>query len=145
MRSVNYALRKRYFSLLNGIVYNSVPIKAFYQKSPDNLADANYIVFGGISSSDNSSKYKSDTQTSINVTVHSYKQKFNDGADCDGIANLVLQAIYPNRQVNHDLSGDSFQVVTTELLNDNTREYSLQNEREFIDRTLTFTHKVFHK
>lgn len=145
MRSANYALRKKYFSLLSGITYNSVAVPVFSQKAPDNVNAENYIVFGGISSSDDSGQYKADTETSINVTIHSYKQNSNDGAAADSIANEVLTRIYPNKQTQPDLSADSLQCVSTLLANDYTQNYNIMGGREYIDRVLTFRHHIFHQ
>lgn len=145
MKDVNYPLRKAYFSLLNGLVYNSVPIKAFYQKAPSNITDNNYIVFGGINNNDVSSKEKADTDTQIRVTIHTHKDGSNDGAAADAIAGLVLNALYSIPQSVLDMSADSLQCVTTKLNGDITLDYAIFNTREKIDRVLTFSHRIFHQ
>lgn len=143
MIDVNYAIRKIYFAALNGLVYNSVPLKAFYQKAPDNISDNNYIVFGGISSADASSKSNSETDTSVRVTVHSFREKFNDGAAADAIAGLVLQAIYPNHLP--DMSVDNLQLVNTSLSSDFVQNYVVQGTREYVDRVMIFKHRIYQQ
>ncbi len=145
MRSVNFPLRKKYYSLLTGITYNDVLVPSFYQKAPNDLVTENYIVFGEISSNDTSSKYKAETETSIRLTIHTYKSIYNSGESADSIANEIFARVYPNGQVNHDLSEDSLQVVNTRLSSDYTQNYNINNEREYIDRHLTFTHIIFHQ
>lgn len=144
MRDINFPLRKSYFSLLNGLVYNSVPIKAFFQKAPDNITDKNYIVFGGINSSDVSSKEKADTETTIRVSIHTHKDGSNDGAAADAIAGLVLNALYSIPQSVLNMSADSLQCVTTKLNGDITLDYAIFNTREKVDRVLTFSHRIYH-
>lgn len=145
MIDVNYPLRKIYYAALSGLTYNSVDLKAFYQKAPDDISDANYIVFGGISSTDQSSKSNSDTDTSIRVTIHTFREKYNDGAAADAIAGLVLGVIYPNAHDRADMSADGLQLVGTVLSSDQTQNYNLQGVREYVDRVLTFKHRIFQQ
>lgn len=145
MKDVNYPLRKIYFAVLNGLLYNDVPIKAFYQKAPDNIEDANYIVYAGISNSDVSSKQKSDTDTSMRVTIHTHEMKYNDGRAADDIAGLIFDLIYPESNAQGDLSSDGLQIVTTVLSSDTTMAYNIQGAREYLDRVLTFTHRIYHQ
>lgn len=144
MKDVNWPLRKIYYSALNGLTYNSTTIKAFYQKAPDDISDKYYIVFAGLTNNDVSSKQKSDTDTSIRVTIHTYESKYNDGRAADAIAQLVFDAIYPNKQTRPDMSADGLQVVNTSLSQDLVQDYNIQNSREYFDRILTFTHRVYH-
>jgi len=144
MRDVNYPLRVAYNSALSVLKYNDVPIPVFYQKAPDNIEDENYIVFGGITNNDTSSQYKADTSTSMRVTIHTFKEKYNDGAAADAIAGLVLMAIYPDRQTALELT-DNLQCVTTKLSGDFTQNYNINNTREYVDRVLTFQHSIFHR
>lgn len=145
MIDANFPIRKIYFSLLNGLVYNDVPIKAFYMKAPDDINDANYIVYGGISNSDVSSKQNFDTDTSVRVTVHSFRDKYNDGAACDVIAGLIMQAIYPNSTDRPDMSLDGLQLVGTRLDSDFVQNYNIQGNREYVDRVLTFKHRIYQQ
>lgn len=145
MRSVNYSLRKAYFAALTGFTFDSNPVPVYYLQAPDNVTDSNYIVFSGLSSNDVSSKHKADTQTSIRVTIHTFNGKANSGEAADALANDVLQAIYPNSTFNLDLSADNFQIVTTKLDGDYTQDYTILTNRVYVDRILTFTHRIFHQ
>lgn len=145
MKDVNFPLRKSYYSKLNGLVYDSTPVKAFYQKAPDNIADKNYIVFAGINSSDVSSKQNADTDTQIRVTIHTHKDGLNDGAAADAIAELVLNALYSTPTSVLDITADGLQCVTTSLSGDITLDYAIFNTREKIDRILTFSHRIYHR
>ena len=143
MRDSNYPLRKAYITALTGLTYNSVAVPVAYQELPNNISPANYIILNSVSSNDVSAKHLSDTSTSIQVTIHTFSDQYNSGKAADDIASLVLQAIYPNRQTHLDLSADNMQCVTTELAGDNTQDYSPQANRKYIDRILTFRHRIF--
>lgn len=145
MRDVNYPIRKIYYAALSTISYNGTPVKSFYQKAPDDIADNFYIVYGAISNNDTSAKHKFATDTSMQVTIHTYAQKYNDGRAADEIAGLVFDAIYPDDGVIPDMSGDNLQLLTTKLTNDTIIPYTLNNSREYLDRVLTFQHSIFQR
>lgn len=145
MKDVNYPLRKAYYTLLSGITYDSVAVPCYYQKAPNDIAANNYIVFGGINNNDSSTQHKADTDTSINVTIHTYQQVYNSGEAADAIAGTILSLIYPDKQTHFDMSDDTLQNVTTTLTNDFTQFYNILGSREYIDRILTFRHHIFHQ
>lgn len=143
MKDVNYPLRKIYYAALSPLTYNGIPIPVFFQKAPDDIIAPNYVVFDGITNSDTSGKYKAQTDTAITVTIHTFKEKYNDGRAADDIAGLILNAIHPNKQTRPDMSADGLQVVNTKLTTDFTQNYNINNTREYVDRLLTFTHSIF--
>lgn len=145
MKSVNYPLRKIYHAALTGITYNSVTVRNFYQKAPDDITDNYYIVFGSINNVDVSSKQKPDTTTSIQVVIHSHELKYNDGRAADDIAGQIFALIYPTPTATHDMSADGLQIVDTKLTNDVTQAYNIQGAREYLDRVLVFTHRIYHQ
>lgn len=145
MKSVNYPLRKIYHAALTGITYNSVTVRNFYQKAPDDITDNYYIVFSGVSNNDLSSKQKANTGTSIQVTIHTHEMKYNDGRAANEIAQSVFDVIYPTPDTIHDLSGDGLQLVNTKLTGDFEQPYNIQGAREYLDRILTFTHRIYHQ
>lgn len=144
MNSVNFALRKIYFSALSGISYNGNNCPAFYQKAPDDITNNNYIVFGGINNVDVSGQVKADTDTSIRVTIHTFQTKYNDGRAADDIAQQIFDLIYPDKQTHADMSADGFQLVATKLTGDQIIDYRIENAREYLDRILIFTHQISH-
>lgn len=145
MRDVNFPIRKIYYSALSGLSYNGTLLKSFYQRAPDNIQDPFYIVFGAISNNDVSAKHKFATETSMQVTIHTFAQKYNDGRAADEIAGLVFDAIYPDDGVITDMSADNLQLITTKLTNDTIIPYTLNNSREYLDRVLTFQHNIYQR
>lgn len=145
MKDVNFPLRKIYFAALSSLSYNSTDIKVFYQKAPDNITDTIFVVYSGINNSDVSSKQKSDTDTSILVTIHTYEPKYNDGRAADDVAQQIFTAIYPDKQNRPDLSADGLQIVNTRLQSDFTTNYNVSGARETLARALTFSHRIFHQ
>lgn len=144
MKDVNWPLRKIYYAALNGLTYNSEIVKSFYQKAPDDITDSIYIVYSGVSNNDVSSKQKSNTDTSMRVTIHTHELKYNDGRAADAVAELIFTALYPDKTNMADMSADGLQLVTTTLSGDFIQPYSIQGATEYIDRVLTFTHRIYH-
>ena len=144
MRDINYPLRKAYFSAITGITYEgAVPV--YYLQAPDDIAPSNYIVFGGVTNNDASTKSSADTSTLMRVTIHTSKNKNNDGKAADYIAGEVLQRIYPTSQAYLDLSADNLQMVSTELVSDLVQDYGIKNSSVYIDRILIFRHKIYQR
>ena len=142
MRDVNYSLRKSYYAALTGITYEASAVPVYYLQAPDDIAASNYIVFGGVTNSDLSTKNSADTSSLMRVTIHTFKDKYNDGKAADFIAGEVLQRIYPNSQAALVLD-DSLQMFSTELVSDLTQDYNIQNATVYIDRILIFRHKIY--
>lgn len=145
MRSVNYPLRKAYVAALAGITYNGENVEVFYQQAPDTVTDKNYIILNAISGNDVSTMHSSDTQNPISVGIYTQADKYNPGKAADDIADIVFQRIYPNKQFNLDLSADNFQITSTRLARDNTNNWTMEGQKSYIDRTLIFSHTIFHK
>lgn len=146
MKDVNWPIRKIYNTRLTGITYNSTTVRAFYQSAPDDITDSYYIVFGSVDNNDVSSKSNADTNTSMQVTIHTFESKYNSGRAADDIAGSIFTALYPDPQATQpDMSADGLQIVTTRLTGDRTLPYNIQGSREYIDRVLTFTHRIFHQ
>lgn len=143
MKDINFPLRKAYMTALAGITYNSVAVPVYYMQAPDDLNVDNYIVFGGVTNNDISTKGSADTNTLMRVTIHTKGNKYNSGQAADSIAGQVLQSVYPNSQATLDLDG--LQMFSTELASDLTQDYSIKDSVAFIDRILMFRHKIYHR
>lgn len=143
MKDVNAAIQKSYYTALTGITYNSVAVPVYYMTAPDDLNVDNYIVFGGVTNNDISTKGSSDTNTLMRVTIHTKSNKYNSGQAANSIAGQVFASIYPTSQSVLTLEG--FQMYSTELHSDLTQDYSIQNSVSFIDRILIFRHKIYHR
>jgi|SRR5690348_1654830 len=144
MRDVNYSLRKAYYTALTGITYEASGVPVYYLQAPDDITASSYIVFGGVTNSDLSTKNSADTASLMRVTIHTFKDKYNDGKAADFIAGDVLQRIYPNAQAALILD-DSLQMFSTELVSDLTQDYNVQNASVYIDRILIFRHKIYQR
>lgn len=139
MIDINYALRKAYYSALSGIT--DVPV--YYQGVPNNVSPNNYIVYRSIQSTDASTKNSSDTYTNITVEIHTYTDGINSGLSADEIAGEVYSRIYAFPQ--DVLAMDGAQMVHTQLANDVTQDFVLQNNRQYISRYITFRHYIYQQ
>lgn len=145
MKDVAYPMQKAYLLALTGISYNSTNVPIYFGIVPDHIAPENYIVFGSISNTDNSTLQSADTFTSMRVTIHTFDMKYNTGKAAADIAGQVFARIYPTPQSVLDLSADTLQMVDTELTQDITQDYGQQNSRVYLDRILIFRHQIFHR
>lgn len=140
MKDVNYPLRKAYFAALKTITYNSSPVPVYYQYLPDDINPDVYILFGGISNTDASTNNSFDTSTLMQVTVGTFKEKYNDGKAADEVGGKVLEKIYTKPST---LSATGIKIVSTTLQSDLIQDWSLQNQRVYIDRLITFKHYIY--
>ena len=69
MRDVNYSLRKAYYAALTGITYEASGVPVYYLQAPDDITASSYIVFGGVTNSDLSTKNSADTASLMRVTI----------------------------------------------------------------------------
>lgn len=138
MIDINYSLRIAYNTALSGI---GCPV--FYQQVPSNVSPDNYILFRSITNSDASTINSSDTNTSITVEIHTFKNGLNSGLDADMIAREVYNRIYPNPQAV--LTLDGAQMVSTKLVNDVTQDFTNVQNRTYVSRFLTFRHNIFQR
>lgn len=136
MIDINWPLRKAYFAALNVTGY---PV--FYQGLPANINPEEYIVFRSIMSNEASTKNSADTQTTIVVEIHTYQEFANQGRLVETIADLVYQYVYAISQFV--LPMDGVQMVSTELVSDETQNYGYLGNRMYIDRFITFRHNIF--
>lgn len=143
MKDANKPLRKKYFALLSAITYNGEAVPVYYGEAPASSHPDNYIVFRPVAGNDESTKQTADTTNTMQVTVFTKKDLNNAGNACDDICGSVFSVIMPTPAFNIDLDG--FQVISTRLASDNTQEISMSAQLKYIDRTLTFSHKIYHK
>lgn len=137
MIDINNTLQQAYYTALS----NAVTVPVYCNAVPSNVVDDNYILFRSINNSDVSTNNSSDTDTSITVEIHTYKDLTNGSGNVTSLANYVFGAIYPTPQFN--LTVDGVQVVSTRLDGDRTEQYQMNNTRMYISRYLTFRHRIF--
>ena len=136
MIDINWPLRKAYFAALSVTNY---PV--FYQGLPSNINPEEYIVFRSINSNEASTKNSADTDTTIVVEIHTYQEFANQGRLVETISDLVYQYVYAISQFV--LPMDGVQMVSTELVSDQTNNYGYLGNRMYIDRFITFKHNIF--
>lgn len=137
MIDINYSLRIAYFNALTGIT--DFPV--YYQMLPQNISPKQYIIFRSITSNDASTFNSSDTNTSITVEIHTWNDQLNSGLNVDIGAREVLNRIYANP--GFVLPLDGAQMVSTQLVNDVTQDFTNSQNRTYISRYLTFRHNIF--
>jgi len=140
MRDVNFEIRKAYYSIITGLGYD-----VFYQQAPQTLNSDSYIILSSLTSNDTSTKNTNDLDFSMQVKIYTKSYKGNSGVDADTIAGNILNAIMPTPQFNITLSDTTLQVVNTILQSDIVQDYSDNSGVIYIDRFITFKHKIFQQ
>lgn len=145
MKSVNYALRKAYKASLNGLTANSVAVPVYYMEAPEDENSPAYILLVAPSNVDASTFSSSDTNTSMQVQIHTWSDLGNAGKIADDLANDIYTAIYPNTRSVLDLSSDGLQMVGTKMDGDRDGLNVTAGQRSYVQRVITFSHNIFHK
>jgi len=146
MKDVNYPLRKAYVAALDGnVVVDTVNVPVYYMAAPEDEEDKNYITLNQVANVDAGTKSSSDTNTSMQVQIHTWDDNGNAGRMADMIAGVVFSIIYPNTQYVLDMSADNLHMISTVVDGDNTNEMSSQGNRVFVTRIITFRHNICHK
>ena len=142
MIDINRPLRTAYVSSLAGLAYDGDPINTYYQNGPDDDNEIIFVVMTPVASIGNGDKSFQQTATSMQLTVITKGEKYNDGIACDTIAGQILTAIYPNSQAKLNLSnGVNTQI---ELASDNILPFTMYNQLNYISRILVFRHQILH-
>ena len=136
MRDINEPLRIVYASALSAL-----PCPVYYQYLPNNQAPPTYVVFRSINNVDASTKSSADTHTNITIELHTLSNIGNQGLNADVLADLVYQLVYQNKQTVLSLSRG--QILQTELSNDVTNNFVLNNQFGYISRYITLRHWIF--
>lgn len=144
MKSVNFALRKAYISLFSSIELNSLPVPVYYLQAPEEEQSNAYILLVSPSNTSISTKQSHDTNTSMQVQIHTWQENGNAGKEADDLAHLIYQALIPNPTSVIDLTADGFQVVSMKMESDNVQTISGHGNREFVTRIINFSHNIFH-
>lgn len=145
MKDPNWPLRKIYHTAFNSISYNATSVPNFHAFAPDDITDPYYIVYLIISGLDVSPKTKFANEISMQVSIHTHELKYNSGRAADDIAQQVLDALYPDSLARPDMTADGLQLVTTKLTGNTPLPYNILGSRNYLDRVLTFTHRIYQQ
>lgn len=145
MKDVNYPLRKAYVTALTGLTVGAVAVPVYYLAAPEEETAKAYITLNQVSNVDAGTFSSSNTNTSMQVQIHTWDDNGNPGKKADDIAGAVLAVIYPNPQTYLDMSADSLQMVGTKLGGDQVQELADHGNRIFVTRILTFDHIITHR
>ena len=138
MRDINTALLTAYYSALQGV---GVPI--YEGEEPDDVKDPIYIVMSDAVGFEQSTKNSSDCQYTLQLSIHSWKYKYNNSADLNDVASAVFDAIKPNSNSVLDLSGEGLQMMNLQLQTDRTERIGEMGGRVYISRILIFKQDIF--
>lgn len=138
MIDINTSLLKAYYSALSGV---GVPV--YEGEEPDDVKDAIYIVMSDAVGFEQSTKNSTDCQYTLQLSVHSWKYKYNNSSDLNDVCSAIFQAIKPTSNSVLDLSVDGLQMMNLQLQTDRTERLGEMGGRVYISRILIFKQDIF--
>ena len=140
MKNINDILTTKYFQLLKAAMPST---QIFRDYVPTDLGGDVYVLISAINNTDKGTFQTDDTNTTIQVGIYSRTTTDNNGEAVGAIATSVYSAIKPGPLNNISVNGA--QVLTTELVNDVSPAPLDTGSMLFINRFITFQHKIFHQ
>lgn len=142
MIDINIPLRTAYITALTGLQYNTTSVPVYYQNAPSRDDLKYYVIMSPVVSIGNGDKGFNQTATTMQLSITTWEEQYNDGLAADTIAGLILNIIYPTPQARLVLSaGYNTQI---ELISDNTTQFKRQDQRNYINRILLFRHQILN-
>lgn len=138
MRDINTALLKAYYSALADV---GVPV--YEGEEPDDVRDPIYIVMSDAVGLEQSTKNSTDVQYTLQLSIHSWKNKYNNSADLNDVASAVFEAIKPDSNSVLDLSAEGLQLMNLQVQTDRTERLGEMGGRVYISRILIFKQDIF--
>ena len=138
MKDINSDLIQAYYNIIDGL---SIPV--YEGEEPDNLADKIYVVISDVYNNDTSTDNSSDTNTTIQISIHSWEHKYNNTKLLNSTTNQILEAIKPNPKSVIDLSEYGLQMLNLSVQTDRTERYGELAGRVYISRILIFKQDIF--
>ncbi len=146
MRDINTPLWATYYTALNGNLPHpsgSGQVKVYEGEEPDNLLSDLYVVVTGINASDTSTKNSTDVSASVQITVNSRKEKYNNRKHLNEICNLIYQVIKPTPNAVLDMDAYNIQMLNLRVQNDVEVDYGFLSGSVFISRNIIFQQDLF--
>lgn len=145
MKDVNSAIRKKYFELLNGsLIIDSNAVLVYSDYLPSVVPAAYYVVIQAISNTSIPTKTSHITSTTVQIRIFTKDTIANPGKIRDLIAGQIYFIIYPNPNSKINLEPE-FQVVSQQLDNDNNLSPFQTDTAIYLNRFITFSHKIYHR
>lgn len=138
MIDINTSLLTAYYEALSGV---GVPV--YEGEEPDDIKDEIYIVMSDAVGFEQSTKNSSDVQYTLQLSVHSWKYKYNNSSDLNDVVSAVFQSIKPDSNSVLDLSANGLQMMNLSLQTDRTERYGEAGGRVYISRILIFKQDIF--
>ena len=140
MRNVELALRKAY---VTAITSANTGAQCYFGEAQRNDNTGKYIIIQTISVNDGSTKTSSDVEASVTLVVTTSANNSNGGITGAEIVDKVLEALQLTPRSNLNLSEFDLDCYHSQLVSQNTKSWSVQNQLVYVDTTLVFRHKIF--
>ena len=138
MKDINNALFKAFFDVISAL-----DIPCYEGEEPDDVKHQLYCVISDPISQDASTDNSSDTQTTIQVTFHSWEYKYNSSFSLNSYVGQFLQAVLPTSTSVLDLSAFDLQMMNLSIQQDRIERYGEMGGKNYISRVLIFKSNIF--
>ena len=134
MIDINYPLQKKYKTALDTTGY---PV--YYMLAPDDQTAQVYIVFTIGQANQQDTKNSEDSEVIVQIKIHTWNNGANNGVAVATAAGLVYSAM----ATKFDLDADGLGNISQRRDTDVTLEYGTIGNRVYIDRIITYKHKIY--
>ena len=148
MRDINSPLQKSYYTALTGNLPHpsgTGQVKVYEGEEPDNEEADLYVVITGINSFDTSTKSSSDVNAQVQITVNSWRIKYNNRKYLNQVVDDIIQILKPTPNAVLYMAAYDIQMLNLSLTQNNERDYGKLAGRVFVSRDLIFNQDLFIK
>jgi len=138
MKDINTAVLTAYYEVIDLL---NIPI--YEGEEPDDVKDPIYCVLSDLTNIEQSTDNSTDILSTVQISVHSWKYKYNNSKDLNTAVDSILQAIKPTSSSVLDLSSAGLQMMNLQLQTDRTDRYGELGGKIFISRILIFKQNIF--
>lgn len=142
MLNLNTSIETAYLTALTGITYLGNPVPVYKTQLPSTIAPGIYIIYRVLNDGSLNNKTAFVHDITVEVSIYTNSMMYNNGDAVNAVAGSVLNAIYPTTRSNLTLTG-GFNMTLTQKDGDRLDDFSVLNQVVYIDRRITFRHRVF--
>lgn len=138
MKDINTSLLTAYYNAISSL---NIPI--YEGEEPDDVKDKIYVVMSDVINIEASTSNTSDSNTTIQISVHSWEYKYNNSKELNATVDTLLNVIKPDTNSVLDLSAFGLQMMNLNIQTDRTERYGELGGKIFISRLLIFQQDIF--
>lgn len=148
MKDINNPLQSVYYRALQGNIPHpsgSGIVEVYEDQEPDSLESDMYVVITGRTSSDASTKNSTDVNAQVQITVNSWKNKYNNRKALNEVCGTIYQLLKPTPNAVLNMDEFNIQMMNLSVQNDSEVDYGFLANRAFVSRNIIFQQDLYIK